>query len=150
MIRVFSGNLLIREDGSCRTLDMDRLRRDLQRCFHAVGVEEGWLSEHVALAAEEHLAQRQGSASDVPSRSDVDRLVVRLLVDTGYVDVAAEFCRSQQICPESLTSGMSAWDGPRIRRVLAESLPFGTDRLESLADGVARRLRQLAFPAARS
>ena len=145
MIRVFSGNLLIREADECRVLDVDRLRQELQRCCRAVGVPDSWLSEHLALAAEEHLAQRQGSGSDMPSRQDVDRLVVRLLTDTGYVDVAAEFCRCREIPPESMTVGMSAWDLPRIRRVLAASLPFGREQLDTVSDAVARRLQALGF-----
>lgn len=145
MIRVFSGNLLIREADECHMLDVDRLRQELQRSCRAVGVPDSWLSEHIALAAEEHLAQRQGSGSDMPSREDVDRLVVRLLTDTGYVDVAAEFCRRREIPPESMAAGMSTWDLPRIRRVLAAALPFGREQLDTVGDSVAGRLQTLAF-----
>ena len=145
MIRVFSGNLLIREADECRALDVDGLRQELQGCCRAAGVRDAWLSEHIALAAEEHLAQRQGSGSDIPSRQDVDRLVVRLLTDTGYVDVAAEFCRCREIPPGSMAVGMSAWDGPRIRRVLAASLPFGPQQLDAVSDAVVRRLQALGF-----
>ena len=147
MIEIYSSNLLIIENGQRTTLGVEELCRDLVACAQAVGVNEPWLAEHLVLAVEEFVAARAGQ--EPVTRTEIDQLLARLLVHSGYSDVAEEFARRRRLLPiavaEPGTREPEPWNSERIATLLRRHFPLANGNLAQACSRVAGKLALLGF-----
>jgi hypothetical protein len=145
MIKVYSGHLLIREGSGRRTFSSEELRRQLWECCQAVGFPQDWLADHISLLIEDYLLDQRLPGGELPSRAEVDRLVARVLVDAGYADVAAEYCRRQRLGPNAWSASHSPWSAERVQRLLATTVPVTAEELSRLVLLTIQALGSLGF-----
>ncbi len=144
MINLYSQNILVTApDGTDATFDLEKLQHDLLRSFAAAGVHEKWLPEHIAAVVEEQLHQE----SQKLTGPQVDKLIVKLLIDAGYPDVSAQFAGLRGVAePGSTSLCRTAWQAERVRELLHAQLPISQSAARELAGQVLQKLGLLAFP----
>ena len=130
MIEIYSRNLLVLENGQRTTLAVDALRRDLLASAQAVGVNEPWLADHLVLAVEEFVTSRP--AAEPVARSAIDQLAVRLLMQSGYADVAEAYAQRRHLLPVAVVSTEqdepAVWDAARIAALVRRHFPLAGAR----------------------
>lgn len=149
MIELYSHNLLVLENGQRTSLSADDIRRDLLACSTAVGIREPWLADHLVLAVEEFVLSR---AEETPVwRHELDQLLIRLLVQAGYADVAAEYAKRRRVPP--LAGGVGTtdlgmpelWTPVRVAAVLEKHFPLLGNDLATVCSRVTGKLGLLGF-----
>ena len=147
MISVSSGHLLIRDGEIRRTFNPEDLRAALLEACRDTGFEEEWLADHLVLAVEEHLAHCRHQGAPLPTRADIDTLVVKILVDAGYADVGARYSQNRTALPQLQDETRDTWTPVRVQTVLQETLPLTPEQLAVAADHTVQALRSLGFGA---
>jgi len=148
MIKLYSKRMLTADRGGTRQpFDLEKLQHDLQLSFTAAGITEHWLAEHLLLILEEQLAE--GPAEIAETNQDiagVDRLLIRILKDAGYPDVALDFaCRRGLTASEHGNPKRKPWDPGRLRTLLGERLQVSPNGAAALAEAVAEILTAARF-----
>lgn len=147
MIEIYSRNLLVLENGQRATLAVEELRRDLLTCARTVGVDEPWLADHLVLAVEEFVASR--ATAEPVARRDIDQLAVRLLMQSGYADIADEYARRHHLLPVAVTQAdneePAAWDSARIAALIRRHFPLAGAGEQQTCSRVAAKLALLGF-----
>jgi hypothetical protein len=148
MIKLYSKRLLIsRLEGGKQPFDAERLQHDLQLSFAAVGVQENWLAEHLIIAVEDQLAEQSALLGTEQSEEDIERLLIKILKDTGYPDVAADFAKRRgKSGSEAVNLKRLPWTQQRIRQLLQHELDMSPNGTALLAEAVLGKLAALQMP----
>ena len=146
MIELYSKRFLLPlTDSSHAPVDLETLALDLDRAQREVGIHESWLTDHVLAA----LCQFDASIRLIDEDNtdeQINRMIMSMLVDAGFPDVAARFAEIRSIelnIPEP--ANRRPWNSQRIRNVLVEHIGTSENTAARLADGIAERLRPLGF-----
>ena len=147
MIQLSSRHLLVVDDAGDRTsYDLDQLYEDLKEAFAANGVTDRLLVEQIARAVEQQLLELGGAASADLQAREINRMVTRVLVNTGYPDVANCFRQQRQTDeihdPEAV---YRSWDDDRIGRIVGENLPLTPAARNRLQRTVAAKLNAIGL-----
>lgn len=151
MIELYSKRFLLpMSDASRVPVDLGALAADLDRAQREAGIQESWLTDHV-LAALCQLDFTIGEAvSGGVSSEDVggetERMILRMLVDSGFPDVAerfAEIRRIELMVPEP--ANRRPWSQLRIRQVVVQHIGTSEATASRLAEGIVARLQALGF-----
>ncbi|MDT8390682.1 MAG: hypothetical protein RRC34_09275 [Lentisphaeria bacterium] len=134
--------------GNGKTLlcDPERLQGDLRDAFRTAGIKESWPADQVLSALNEETVLNTGSPEE-GVRDGVNQLVIRLLVNAGYPEVATEFARQHELLtldPDG-AAARSEWDTRRVAGVIAEHVVTSAALHEELASLVTEKLRILGF-----
>ena len=145
MIDSTASHLIVREAGRPVPLDLHALHTEMRTCCATVGLHESWLAEQAVAALEDSLLARPDDAPPL-ERTEIDRLITRLLLAAGYGDVAAEFCRRRKQAPFLLdASPTEPWDEVRLRNLFARRLPVASEILAALVRETCERLDRLGL-----
>lgn len=147
MIELYSRTIeLPTVNGKKLLCDPERLQGDLRDAFRAAGIKESWPADQVLSALNEDTLLDPILAGD-ETEEGVNQLVIRLLVNAGYPEVATEFARQHELLtftPDGIDE-RSGWDAHRITRVIAEHLVTSAALHGELARLVTEKLRALGF-----
>lgn len=134
MIQLFSRHILIKDrNGLQIPFSFDDIRGELFACFQDCGVTEEWAAEHIVLVLEEQFVGAPEEAERIATRQELDQLVLAILRDAGFADVAAAYSRRRGgVAASRQSPSFEPWDTARLERVL-KTVP--------LADGTTARDR---------
>ncbi len=146
MIQWQPQQILVRDvSGRRRPVDLGVFERKLNRALADCGIQESWLVDHLLVSLQDYSAVVVGESTSLDEQS-LHRTLARMLLDSGYADVAARFAEQCRV-PDAVADieGRAAWDTPRIEAVLRRHLQ-GVERLiPQLREGVGERLERLGF-----
>ncbi len=146
MIELYSKRFLLPlNDDTSMVLDLESLALDLDRAQRDAGLHEVWLTDHV-IAALCQMESPNSAFSPEQWEAETNRIVMRMLVDVGFADVASRFAAVRDVqltMPEP--ENRCLWNAARVRRVLVEQVGTSEHVAGRLAEPVQEKLRSLGF-----
>jgi hypothetical protein len=146
MIELYSKRFLLPlPDSTQRPVDLESLALDLDRAQREAGIHESWLTDHI-LAALCQFDTSIGIIDEQNPDKQINRMIMSMLVDAGFPDVATRFAEVRRIelnIPEP--ANRRPWNHERIRNVLVEHIGTSEGTAGRLALDIAERLQQLGF-----
>ncbi len=131
---------LIDSSGELHPFSSRDLCLDLLRSFLAAGLrEESWVAEDIALAVE-YTLERGSRESGIYSESELNAMVVKVLEQTGYPEVASRFSSSFDVVVVKYDT-----DAETLRPYLHRHLPVDDAGADVLAQKTAKALRDLGL-----
>lgn len=133
--------------------ELKRLRDELDTCFSNAGIREEWVLDHLLIAVAEQvfedkqqISQQSISDEKTAQSEELVQTVIKLLVDTGYPDVAARFSHLRGLTSEAFISHHhSSWDEDRLHKLISKRLPLSESACRDLVKRIAAQLRQIGF-----
>jgi len=148
MIKLYTGHGLPADINDYNGIsELKNLREDLEECFRNTGIKETWILDHLLLTVVEECYDNGKNAIEKNKNEDeLDKMVTRLLVDTGYPDVAARFSRLRGLSANSFFSSRHLpWNEKRLHQVVSKRLPLSEKACQNLVKRLSGQLRTLAF-----
>lgn len=138
MIQLSEGSIMVlRGDGSSAPFDSDELQSRIIKSCLSSGVKDAWIAEDISLSVEHALVSQAGDGSRTVEASELDRIVARILDETGYHEVAEDF-RSGAEARKDGDAGQA-----HVAGVLSLRLGLSGEDLESVSKLVAASLSSL-------
>ncbi len=129
--------MLIRPDGSQVEFDSDELQSGIIRSCLAAGSRDVWIAEDIALSIEYALTI-PANRDRTFTVSDVNSLVIKVLEETGYPEVAEEYRRHN-----STVGVMVSAEYDLIGELISRHLGLSGNRLTDVADQVLEAAEKL-------
>lgn len=146
MIELSSNHRLVREHGTPVSLDLEAVRSEIRACCAQVGLRDGWLADQITLALEDYFLAGQHEQTSCPTREEIDHLICRLLVATGYAEVAGEFGRRRSVTlVDAADLAALPCSEARVQELLAKRLPLPAETVVALGTRVLEKLGDLGF-----
>lgn len=148
MIELYSRTIqLATRNGRTLLCDPEKLQEDLRQAFFAAGIGEAWPAEQV-LAVIREQAMSADQLVDSDEEAAFDELLISLLSDAGYPEVAAEYSlrrNREGSHVETFSQACRPWDEARLRQEIARSVRASRLVCDKLTGLVGRKLDALGF-----
>ncbi|NMA43077.1 MAG: hypothetical protein GX946_06825 [Oligosphaeraceae bacterium] len=145
MIQFGSANLLVETaTGQTREYDLDALQERLDAAFQQHGIHEGWLAENLVLSLEEKI-RSSNSIGKRLQESELEQMLLNVLLATGYAEIANEYLRLSQQDFILQPQGMRSWSPAELQVALSAGLPISGSQAETLAQECLKALQKLGF-----
>lgn len=132
--------IVLYRDGTSAPFDSFALLDRIAKSCAQTGMENVWIAEDIALSVEFAITSKtESSATKTISSSDIDLLVIRILEDTGYHEVADVFKKNCGAVPETPVS-MSE---KNIAAAIASGTGVADDQLPYLTEKVTAALKSI-------
>lgn len=141
MIELSENSIIVLfRDGTSAPFDSFALLDRIAKSCAQTGMENVWIAEDIALSVEFAITSKtESSAVKTISSSDIDLLVIRILEDTGYHEVADVFKKNCGAIPETPVS-MSE---KNIAAAIASGTGVAEDQLPYLTEKVTAALKSI-------
>ncbi len=133
---------LVDSSGELRPFSSDELCLNILRSFLSAGLrEESWVAEDLALAVE-YTLERGNRESGIYSDSELNAMVVKVLEQTGYPEVATRFSTDSNVAVVKIQPTHET-----LRPILRRHLAVKPETADKLAEKTIRACGLLGFDA---
>lgn len=122
-------------EGKKRRFELDDLQARVIKSLFSVGMRDPSVAEDLALSIEYVLAKNAENGS-IFTYEEIDRIVLKVLEDTGMPDVAAVYRRQNRVRERNETFQRDA-----VRELIKFHLGLSSERLDMVVDEVENALR---------
>jgi hypothetical protein len=143
MIKLRADTILIRADaGGELPLDLEQLRDELWQTCVQTGVDDSELADDI-VAVIRNFVNEGPQANQSYSRCEIDELIVQILVDSGFPNVAAEYRRRRQMDDFVVVPDHVRPEPASIRLVLQRDPFFVSKPVDRIIDALIMRIASL-------
>ena len=144
MIKLRADTIRIRaEAGGELTLNLDQLRNELWQSCHLMGVEDPELADDIVAVIRNFVKEGPQSHQSY-SRCEIDELVIQILLDSGFPQVATDYRRRRHLQHATGTVPERVKPEPAIIRLILQRDPFFMSKpVDRVLDTVIRKIAGL-------
>ena len=144
MIKLQADTIRIRaEAGGELTLNLDQLRNELWQSCHLMGVEDPELADDIVAVIRNFVKEGPQSHQSY-SRGEIDELVIQILLDSGFPQVATDYRRRRHLQQASGTVPDRVKPEPAIIRLILQRDPFFMSKpVDRVLDTIIRKIAGL-------
>lgn len=144
MIKLQADTIRIRaEAGGELTLNLDQLRNELWQSCHLMGVEDPELADDIVAVIRNFVKEGPQSHQSY-SRGEIDELVIQILLDSGFPQVATDYRRRRHLQEASGTVPDRVKPEPAIIRLILQRDPFFMSKpVDRVLDTIIRKIAGL-------